>query len=636
MKKLLPLLTLCLICACCAFGFSACESENGKPYFGTYKDLNTGDKIIINDKGFIFGDVAYDYEVYDNYIRLTNYSGNTKKWYFHENCNVISPEVTFNFDMGYIPTRNGNFQATLTTLNNNLTATSVFYFALDGKYQLVFPSSPTLSEAGSYTLRNGLLTLTGNKQLSHQTTITRYYIDENYQIHVFAYINDINKFYNTENTDTPAEPTTPETHIHNFTDKVIAPTCTAGGYTLHECSCGEKYTDTYTSALNHNYVSSIISPTCTEQGYTTYMCTRCFDIYRDNETPALGHNFVENGLPVGCCALSFKQNYMCTRCNKTDEQSVTGQAPDTHNHLNMGETCEYCGWSVYNKNGDSVLMKNSEDKLSAEFYGTETYDFGYSIKPYYINTYISNNVINIVSDTFDCCNGLTSIKIPDSVINIGSQAFMACYNITSITIPDSVISIGRSAFSGIGSYHNLIIETENGLNYIQNVLIGVADTNGLPPTQYTIRNGTRIIAGDAFFGESSITKINIPDSVISIGEQAFSGCSNLTNITIPDSIINIGEWAFSECSNLTNITIPDSVTSIGDYAFYNCSSLTSITIPNSVKSIKDYAFCGCSSLTNLIFNGTKSQWNSINKHNTWNWYIPSTCTVHCTDGDINI
>ena len=609
MKKLVAILTLCLLCACCAFGFAACESENGKPYFGTYKDLNTGDKIIINDKGFIFGDVAYDYEVYDNYIRLTNYSGNTKKWYFHENCNVISPEVTFNFDTGYIPTRNGNFQATLSTLNNNLTATSVFYFALDGKYKLVFPSSPTLSEAGSYTLRNGLLTLTGNKQLSHQVTITRYYIDENYQIHVFAYINDINKFYNTENTDTPTEPTTPETHTHNFTDTVIEPTCTTGGYTLHECSCGEKYTDTYINALNHNYLSSIIAPTCTEQGYTAYMCTRCFDTYKENEIPALGHDFVENGLPVGYCALSSKQNYICTLCNKTDEQPVTGQAPDTHNHLSVGETCTYCGWSVYNKNGDSVLMKNSEDKLSAEFYGTETYDFGY-LRKYYVNAYISNSVINIEENTFAGCESITNISIPNNVTSIGEYVFSHCSGLTSVIIGNNVTSIGKYAF------------------------------------QYC----------------SSLTSITIPDSVTSIGEYAFQCCSSLTSVTIPDSVTSIGYWAFGECLNLIEVenglayvqnvligmantnglppaqySIRNGTRIIADHALSNnFKFLINITIPNSIISIGELAFNNCSSLTSITFNGTKAQWQAISKGSSWKYNVPSNCVVHCIDGDIKI
>ena len=45
----------------------------------------------------------------------------------------------------------------------------------------------------------------------------------------------------------------------------------------------------------------------------------------------------------------------------------------------------------------------------------------------------------------------------------------------------------------------------------------------------------------------------------------------------------IGDWAFFKCSSLTNINIPNSVNSIGDDAFYGCPKLTVITIPKRFK-----------------------------------------------------
>lgn len=40
-------------------------------------------------------------------------------------------------------------------------------------------------------------------------------------------------------------------HYYGYFVKTYDPTCTEGGYTVHQCSCGDSYTDSYTSALGH-------------------------------------------------------------------------------------------------------------------------------------------------------------------------------------------------------------------------------------------------------------------------------------------------------------------------------------------------------------------------------------------------
>ena len=82
------------------------------------------------------------------------------------------------------------------------------------------------------------------------------------------------------------------------------------------------------------------------------------------------------------------------------------------------------------------------------------------------------------------------------------------------------------------------------------------------------------------------------------------------------------------------LIIPDSVTSIVDYAFWGCSGLTSITIPDSVNSIGSSAFEGCSRLTDIYFEGTKEQWQAIEKSIDRNKFT-GDYTVHCTDVDIS-
>ena len=200
----------------------------------------------------------------------------------------------------------------------------------------------------------------------------------------------------------------------------------------------------------------------------------------------------------------------------------------------------------------------------------------------------------------------TTFAIPDSVTSIGNYAFYNCYSLTSVTIPDSVTSIGDEAFY-----------------------------NSYSLTSVTIGNDVTSIGESAFFNCSSLTSMTIPDSVTSIGEGAFSDCGSLTSVTIGNGVTSIGDWAFSSCSSLKSVNIPDSVTSIGNLAFYECYSLKSVTIGNGVTSIGDWAFEYCRRLTSVTFNGTKAEWQAIEKGMCWKGAGPATVVV-CTDGELNI
>lgn len=92
----------------------------------------------------------------------------------------------------------------------------------------------------------------------------------------------------SESTAKPTEPkpTTPP-HQHSYKTTTVAATCTTGGYTLHECSCGASYKDGQTAALGHSYVDTVVAPTTSAQGYTEHTCSRCGDSYKDSYTDQL-------------------------------------------------------------------------------------------------------------------------------------------------------------------------------------------------------------------------------------------------------------------------------------------------------------------------------------------------------------
>lgn len=181
--------------------------------------------------------------------------------------------------------------------------------------------------------------------------------------------------------------------------------------------------------------------------------------------------------------------------------------------------------------------------------------------------YFSEGIREIGADAFRN-TGLTSVNLPDGVKEVGNRAFGFCPALKSVMIPAGVTAV--EAFS---SCPELEIAT--------------------------FKNGATMVDAACFENCTSLTEVNLPDSMEIIVHQAFMGCTSLTSITLPDSITEIGEEAFRDCTSLADVTLPDGITELQAHTFQNCSSLTSFTIPKNVEVIKNSVFDGCSSLTSL-------------------------------------
>ncbi|MBR7111631.1 MAG: leucine-rich repeat domain-containing protein [Clostridia bacterium] len=105
------------------------------------------------------------------------------------------------------------------------------------------------------------------------------------------------------------------------------------------------------------------------------------------------------------------------------------------------------------------------------------------------------------------------------------------------------------------------------------------------------------IFGIGFWAAPLLEKINLPDSITTIGICAFVECPALTSITIPESVTKICDYAFAGCDALTSITIPESVTKICKHAFRNCENLERVDILSTEIDIHADAFEGCTKLS---------------------------------------
>ena len=137
-----------------------------------------------------------------------------------------------------------------------------------------------------------------------------------------------------------------------------------------------------------------------------------------------------------------------------------------------------------------------------------------------------------------------------------------------------------------------------------------------------------VTIGKSVFKGSSMTSVILPNGLKKIDDFAFQDCVDLREINIPESVEWIGNGAFAGCTSLKEVKLPEGVTSIGYSAFTGCTNLTSVTIPDSVTSIGNSAFSKCSKLTTINYTGTEEQWNAITKEAYWNDNVPSTCVIN--------
>ena len=149
---------------------------------------------------------------------------------------------------------------------------------------------------------------------------------------------------------------------------------------------------------------------------------------------------------------------------------------------------------------------------------------------------------------------IRTVTLPDTLTDIGYEAFYRCLGLRTIDIPDSVTHVGEDVFYDC--------------SLLSDVHLG---------------SGLTVIPRYTFLRCSSLTEIFIPEGVTEISAGAF-GETGITNLTLPKTLVSIGSGAFRGCESLSTAYISDSVTEIDSTAFDNCPELMIICGENSAAS----------------------------------------------------
>ena len=121
----------------------------------------------------------------------------------------------------------------------------------------------------------------------------------------------------------------------------------------------------------------------------------------------------------------------------------------------------------------------------------------------------------------------------------------------------------------------------------------------------------------AFWGNTNVKSIQIPETVTDIGEGAFQDCTNLENVNLPSKITKIQPYTFNGCEKLKEITIPAGVYYIGAEAFADCRACESIVIPANVTKIGKFAFRSFSGCDGTVTFERYDGWRLYDDSDNW-------------------
>ena len=270
------------------------------------------------------------------------------------------------------------------------------------------------------------------------------------------------------------------------------------------------------------------------------------------------------------------------------------------------------------------------------------------------NVDLGSKLQRIEANAFVLCASIPSIVIPDTVEKIGRSAFAQCYSLGDVSMSKGIKRICPDAFSEAKCYSDG--NWDGDVLYIGNAAI---DTSPFIDKECRIKEGTTIIAEEAFEECSELETVILPSSLKYINSSAFSSDVNLKNVQISSGLKELGDKAFDECTALEKISVdpantafksdengvlyskdgaqlikypagktdaefgisegvekickdafracaalkrvefPGSLREIDDSAFFDCQQLDDVKLPNGIVRIGDWAFGGCHEIKSI-------------------------------------
>lgn len=208
--------------------------------------------------------------------------------------------------------------------------------------------------------------------------------------------------------------------------------------------------------------------------------------------------------------------------------------------------------------------------------------------------------LEIAKNAFLNCAKIKEIQLPDRLISLGDYAF-AGTSLTSIEIPEKTIALGSTpatVFEGCEPFTNITVDPNNSaFAAIDGILYG--KVNGVITTLY--------FAPALNSGKNGV--VDIPKTVVSVGDKAFYGNENITEIKFSQGVngeLVFGTDALAGMQKLEKVSLPVGMTTISAAMFKNITTLKTVIVPYTITNIQAQAFSGCSNLSLVQFDNAPS------------------------------
>ena len=220
---------------------------------------------------------------------------------------------------------------------------------------------------------------------------------------------------------------------------------------------------------------------------------------------------------------------------------------------------------------------------------------------------LDEKVTSVGYGTFQDCTELETVVLNDGLLTIGKYAFAGCAKLSQLTIPNSVDYIGDHFITGTAIEQIVLPEGLRFIPaFTDNTVIrtvSCASTGIEYLWGSTFAGCTNLEEADVYSGEwigsqcfkdcVSLKQFHVYYKTKEIRDDAFAGCAALEHITFggEDSMLeSIGDNALSGCVSITELDLPHSLRTIGHRAFEK-TSIRSVIVPSLVQSIGSEPIC---------------------------------------------